>query len=198
MTKVSVSPCAQNTPAWHAGFLVILPAIARFARRAFLRLGQEAREEAVQAVIASSALAYARLFELEKTASATAASLANYGVKHYRSGRVVGGKTNCRDVGSMKCRRRGCVTEPFEEWQEAICQDRRATPAEIAALRIDLGEWLNRLSPRDRQLAAILALGEQTSSVAKMFRVTAGRVSQLRHMLYENWLAFTGDTALEL
>ena len=47
----------------------------------------------------------------------------------------------------------------------------------------------------NRKLARVLAQGEQTSGVAKMVRITAGRVSQLRRELYLSWQRFLGEPA---
>lgn len=53
-------------PAWHAGFLTMLPTIGTHARIAFRHLDPEAREEALQEVIANACRAYVRLVELGK------------------------------------------------------------------------------------------------------------------------------------
>jgi hypothetical protein len=184
---------AASTPQWHAEFLSMLPAIERCARRAFEDLGVEERQEAIQAVVAYAATAYAGLFQAGRADIGRATPLARFGVKQYRAGRLVGGAVNSRDVGSASCRLRGCHLEPLEDWKEALCETRRATPADIAALRIDFNEWFRTLSSRDQRVASALARGEQTSSVAQMFKLTAGRVSQLRNQLYQSWQQFTGE-----
>ena len=47
------SPESLSIPAWHAGFLEMLPAIRRQARLAFRHLDPEAREEAVEEAVAN-------------------------------------------------------------------------------------------------------------------------------------------------
>ena len=61
--------------------------------------------------------------------------------------------------------------------------------------RLDFASWLSTLSNRDRQLAEKLALGETTGRVARMFRISAARVSQLRRELCANWHRFVGELA---
>lgn len=183
-----------GAPDKHTKFLPMLPAITAHAQRAFGNLSVHDREEAVQAVVAYAFMAYARLVDLHKSELAYPTPLARFGVKQHRAGRLIGCRVNSRDVGSTRCGLRGCVVERFDDWKEAICDARHATPAEIAALRIDLSDWLQTLSPRDQRLALALARGEQTWSVAEMFRITAGRVSQLRKELYESWRRFTGES----
>ena len=190
--------CAAGSPLrpqWHDDFLVMLPVLQADARRAFRRLPADDREEAVQAVVAMAAVAYARLVRLGKADRGYATPLARFAVKHHRAGRLVGGTVNSHDVGSSSCRRRGCVVESLDQWQEALCDSRRGTPAETAAIRIDLSDWLQTLTPRNRRVAGALAGGEPTGGVAEMFRLTAGRVSQLRRELAESWLSFVGEGA---
>ncbi|HEV3303734.1 MAG TPA: hypothetical protein VG055_29040 [Planctomycetaceae bacterium] len=79
------------------------------------------------------------------------------------------------------------------QWREALIEDHTAGPAQIAETRIDFADWLKTLSTRDRRLAEKLALGETTGCVARSFRISAGRVSQLRHNLCENWHRFVGE-----
>ena len=42
-------------------------------------------------------------------------------------------------------------------------------------------------------MALKLAVGETTSGVAKLFQITAGRVSQMRRKLFERWQEFQGE-----
>jgi hypothetical protein len=190
------TPRTQGEPAWHGPFLALLPGIQRYARWAFRHLGSLERQEAVQAVSAYAAMAFARLFETGKAHVGYATPLARFGVRQHRAGRSIGGRINSLDVASAACqRRRDFSVEPADAWQLTLVEDRRATPAELAALRIDMADWLRTLSPRDRELASVLAVGEPPSAAARKFRVTRGRVSQLRRQLYESWLRFTGETS---
>jgi DNA-binding NarL/FixJ family response regulator len=77
-------------------------------------------------------------------------------------------------------------------------EDRRSGPSEIAAARIDFGDWMGRLPHRQRRLAELLATGESTSEAAEKFRVSPGRVSQIRRELEDSWDDFqagAGDVA---
>lgn len=44
-----------------------------------------------------------------------------------------------------------------------------------------------------KEIAKDLAFGCSTSEVAKKHGVTAGRISQLRRVLEESWVAFQGE-----
>jgi transposase-like protein len=76
-------------------------------------------------------------------------------------------------------------------------EDKRATPADVAACRIDFAEWLRRLTARLRKIALALAAGETTSAAARMFGVTPARISQIRQWLKESWEAFQGEARVE-
>jgi hypothetical protein len=108
---------------------------------------------------------------------------------------------NCHDVTSAYCKRRTGVAvqslqrwdEQEEEWDELLVEDRHATPAEIATLRIDFWAWLASLPRRDRWIAWLLAVGEAVTNIAKRFGVTPGRISQMRRELCDSWQLFVAD-----
>jgi hypothetical protein len=188
------TPCSNDTRA-HDKFLAILPAIRTQAKLAFRGVAPEAKEEFVAEVVANAFCAYQRLVERGKEDVAHPTPLAWYAIKQVRSGRRVGIKLNVRDVMSPANRR--VVVQHFEgEWQEALVEDRNAGPAEIAASRIDMADWLKSLGRGKRRIAKSLARGETTSTVARMFGLTAGRISQLRQELKQSWELFQSHAAV--
>ncbi len=190
---------SKQIPAWHKQYMAMLPAILRQARSAFRHLDAEAREEAVQEVVANTLSAFVRLVELGK-----AGPLANYAVAQVRDGRQLGTRLNVRDVSSVRCRRvKGVKVERLdrydradERWLEAVIEDRRTPPPDQAAFRIDFPQWLGTHSARNRKVAQALALGETTSTVARQFQLTKGRISQLRRELELSWRVFHGEPAV--
>ena len=193
----------QNPPAWHAGFMAILPSIRRKARIAFRHLKPEAREDAVQETVANACLAYARLAERGRLDAAHPAVLARYAVAQVNDGRRVGSRLNVREVLSryapqrkgFRVERLDCFDAKEGEWEEVIVEDRTAGPAEIVRVRIDFGDWLKTLSRRNRRLAQFLALGNRTTAAAKRFGVGLGRISQLRRAMAQSWGSFIGEPA---
>ena len=191
----------STTPPWHEVFLRMLPIIQQCASIAFRHLKAEAREEAIQDVTANALVAFVRLVELGKADVAFPTVLARYGVSQFRSGRRVGTRLNVRDISSEYCqRRKGVFVQRLDryyvkdgEWREIVVEDKRATPADIAATRIDFAAWLETLSKRQRKIAETLAMGETTSHTARIFRISAGRVSQIRRQLFDRWQAFQGE-----
>jgi len=187
------------TPAWHAGYLQLLPTIRRQSRRQLKHLSDEARDDAMQEIVADTVVAYARLVELGKEELAYPTPLVKYAVAKYRAGRRVGNRLNVRDVMSEHCqRRKRVVVERLDhfsnrsgEWREVLVEDRHTSPAEIAAIRVDFNDWLKTLTSRNRQIAERLAVGETSGQVARMFLVSTGRISQLRQEFQESWHEFT-------
>jgi hypothetical protein len=190
-----------SRPAWHAQFLALLPRIVTHARIAFRYLGPEAKAEKVQEVVCNALLAFVRLVQLGKADVAYACPLAQYGVAQVRDGRKVGGRLNVLDLSSEYCQRvKGFVMRRLDHfdrteecWNEVLIEDKTCTPAELAASRIDVPAWFDTLRPRDRKIALQLAAGERTSDVAERFRLTAGRIAQLRRALHAAWQRFHGE-----
>ena len=133
--------------------------------------------------------------ELGKTDIAYATALARYGEKQTRDHRKVGGHLNALDVLSKYCQRHKGLTverldkfDPAENvWEEILVEDKHADPAATACARLDLDSWFKSLPVRHRRIAQYLSLGNRTSDAAKKFRVSAGRISQLRKELAQNW-----------
>jgi hypothetical protein len=191
----------EPNPTWHAAFMRLAPVICREARFAFRQLDPEARAEAVQDVLVAAMVAFMRLIELGKPHLAYPTVLARYGVAQYRYGRRVGTRLNVRDISSPYAqRKKKFVVERLDHfnakddvWREALVEDRQTTPADIAAMRIDFADWLKSLSRRLRRIANLLATGESTDAAAKKFRVTPGRISQIRRQLKQSWRTFHGE-----
>jgi len=196
-TQRDASPPAD----WQRGFLTLLPEIYSQVRFAFRRLPEERRQEAVQESLANALAAYRRLAELGKTDVAYATPLASYAVKQVVSGRQVAGSLNAYETLSAYAQRKlGFVVSRISQpdatqdtWHELLVEDRRATPAELAASRLDFAAWWRTLPRRKRRIAAALAEGASTGEAARTLKLTAGRISQLRRELESSWQKFHGD-----
>ena len=179
-------------------FLEMLPKSRRQAELAFRGRKPEALEELTQEVIASAYCAFVQLARRGKAGLAYPTPLAQYAIRQVYAGRKVGTRLNSRDVMSSRAHRKGrFAVERIDRhdqttgtWNQLLVEDHRAGPAETAAARLDLISWLRLLSPRNRRIARALAVGEMTAAVAKEFNVTAGRISQLRKLLFEHWAEF--------
>ena len=206
MIAIVQKPSPDRRTAANDRFLKMLPAIRGRAEYAFRRLPSELKAELAQAVVASAYIAFLRLVERGKAHAAFATPLASYAIRQVRAGRQPGGRSSTVDVLSRPQRfgsgdvGAGNVVESLDtfddtqgNWRAALVEDRRAGPAETAAARIDLAAWLRLLSRRNRRIAKSLARGESTCDVARQFKLSSARISQLRAELEESWLAYQSE-----
>ena len=185
----------------HDRFLRMLPTIRSVAHFAFRRGRSDQRQELIAEVIANSFVAFVRLVERDKSDLAYPSALASYGIKQVLSGRRVGNRLNIKDASSPYCQQRKGVRmqqmqrfDPMQgAWREIVVEDGRATPAEVAATRIDFADWLRQLPRSKCNVAKLLATGEGTQEAAQRFRLSKARISQLRSELRTNWEEFQGE-----
>ena len=201
--KRQKSKCKAS--ARHAAFLAMLPAIRRSAQVAFRKLPPELRHDLIEEVVANSYVAYARLVERGQADRAAPSPLARFAITQIRVGRRVGSRLRIGDALSTYAQfRKQFFVERLDHfseekgcWGEILVEDKRATPADVAACRIDFADWLRRLTARLRKIALALAAGETTSAAARMFGVSPARISQIRQWLKESWECFQGETKSE-
>jgi len=193
----------QTAVEWQSKFSKLVPAIRRQARFAFRHEPPERRQDLVAEVIANCWVAFVRLMERGLDDIVYATPLAQYAVRQVRAGRRVACRSNVKDVSSEYAQRsKGIVVESLdrydrkrEQWREILVEDCKAGPAEIASSRIDIAEWLQSLPSRLRRIAETLANGESTKTAARRFRLSPGRISQMRRELMYSWQAFQGEVA---
>ena len=195
-----VKNARRMPPRWHAAFLVMLPIIVRHLRVAFRHVRGDARQEAVAEAVANACSAYQRLAMQGRAHLGFPTVLARFAAAQVADGRQVGSGQNTRDVLSARAqKKKGFEVESLDrfdedenQWLEAIVEDPHTPVFDQVCFRVDFPSWLARLSRRNRRIAESLALGNSTGAVARRFRISPGRVSQLRRELYDSWQAFCG------
>jgi hypothetical protein len=128
--------------------------------------------------------------------------IATNAIRHVKAGRRLGNGhcgRGAMDVQHPRVRREWGLRvvsldeadgEAAESWRAWLAEDNRVTPADEAAFRIDFEGWLASLPARKRQVAELLAEGNETGVVAQAVGVSPARVSQLRLELQGSWVAF--------
>jgi len=192
--------CPEANLLGEPDFLDMLPTIRRVASYAFRHLRRAVREDLMAEVIANSFAAFRRLVARGKAPLAYPTVLARFAIRQVREGRRIGSRRNVFDVLSPYARQqKRLVVEDLSQrkecggWEDLIVEDKRSTPAEIAACRLDFQAWLRKLDRRRRAVALRLAAGESTKEAASRFGVTLSRISQFRSELRDSWLAFQGE-----
>jgi len=168
----------------------MLPAIIEHAKIAFRHVSGQDRQDKIQETVANALVAFRRLVQLNKADLAYPSVLARYAVAQIKHGRLAGDHVN---VTNIVLERLDHYDSEDGCWKEILVPDKTCTPAELAASRIDVPAWFNTLSRRDRRVAEFLAAGQTTTAAARRFRVSQGRISQLRRELAANWKRFVGD-----
>jgi hypothetical protein len=215
-TLCSLCP-RQATSCPHAEFLALAPIVERHALVTFRDLNPADREEAIAEAVAAAFVSYLAVKARGKDPLRDFPTvMATFAVLYVKNNRHVGTRSNSKDVLSRTARRRhgfrveGLPSSPrtgFDElYSEANGQQRQdayeerlhdntQTPVpDQVCFRVDWPAFLQTLSQRDRALAHFLSLGHSGKAAAARFKVSAGRVTQLRQQWQREWLAFQGES----
>ena len=80
-----------------------------------------------------------------------------------------------------------------DELAEALVDNTHSPVPEQAAFRLDFPRWRASLRERERAVLDALASGERPTDVARRFRISNGRVCQLRTEFERGWREFQSD-----
>ena len=199
--------CASPSPAprrrWQRIFLAkFLPTTVARAKYVFRHLRGQDYQDAIQECIANALVAFVALVRRGKLSIAYPTVLARYATAQVADGRRVGSSLNVHEVLSGYAQRnKGFKVESLDhydeeedQWQEAVVQDTRsASVFDTVAFRCDFADFLDQLPRRNRRIAQYLSLGNRTRDAARKFRLSEGRVSQLRRSLARSWQEFGNE-----
>lgn len=163
----------------------VLPIVLRHARVVFRGLRGDAREEAIADAVAHAWEGYVFAVRAGKEPWAFPTVLATFAVCKTRVGRKVGKVMRAKDVFNASQAGRA-VLDVLED-----CFDDRSPVPDQVAFKLDFPAWLATLSERNRQIVALLAWGHPAGAVARYFGLSAGRITQVRQWLGEQWQEFT-------
>jgi hypothetical protein len=191
-----------------AVFLAHLPRFEAHARFAFRRVGcPHARADRVAETIGLAWRHFAALSRRGKRPEQFVTTLALRCSQAVKAGRRLAGCETGTDVLSPIARvRHGLrVTRlPDQDREsdrhplpgalaEALADNSKSAVPEQAAFRIDFPRWRATLRRRDRRVLDALAAGERTADAARRFRISPGRISQLRREFEQSWEAFQAN-----
>lgn len=212
----AVHSLPEDNSATEDGFLPVVQVVERHAKIVFRDLSPADREEAVAEAVAAAFISFRQLKARGIDAAKEFPSMiATFAAKHVRNGRHVGGHSSSRDVLSkLAQRRRGFKVEPLpiatrrpyddvygavngqrdmDAYEERLAENRRTPVPEQVAFRIDFKQFVRSLSARDRRLARYLSLGHRAKDAARRFKMSAGRVTQLRQAWCRDWHLTNGE-----
>jgi DNA-directed RNA polymerase specialized sigma24 family protein len=199
-------PTTVKSPAGiTAVFLAHLPRFEAHARFAFRRVGcPEARADRVAETLALAWKHFAALARRGKKPERFVTTLALRCTQAVRAGRRLAGSESATDALSpvahvrhgfsvvrLPDHDRALERHPLPgELAEALTDNTRSAVPEQAAFRLDFPRWRASLRRRDRKVLDALARGERTEDAARRFRISPGRVSQLRREFEQGWEEF--------
>jgi hypothetical protein len=213
---VGASPPERNLSSLHHHFLAILPRIETHAQVYFRHIRCPGRRaDAIQETIAVSWRWFVRINEQGKDVSEFVSTLASYAVRHVRSGRRLCGSQRAKDAMSPVAQQRhhfkveplNCSTrqsyetlyadphgqDEMDGYEERLRDNSVTPPPDAAAFRIDFPAWLSRLGPRNREIAQSMAMDLATGELARKYRVSPARISQMRREFWGDWGLFHGQ-----
>jgi hypothetical protein len=185
-------PYAASLDQLHVRFLSILPRIQTHAEIHFRHLRCPGRrDDAVQEVIALAWKWFLRLVEQQKDVTEFVSALADFAVRHVRSGRRLCGQEKGNDCMSGAAQRRhgfrvqglplatsrsheSLYGDPHgqdqvDAFEQYLHDDTVTPPPDQAAFRIDFPVWLSQLGQRNRKIAEDMALGETTMDLFQVW-----------------------------
>jgi hypothetical protein len=188
-----------------ATFLKHLPRFEAHARFAFRRLGcPHARADRVAETIGLAWRHFAALARRGKRPEEFVTTLALRCSQAVKAGRRLAGCETGTDVLSpvaqvrhdvsvtrLPDHDRGLDRHPLPGvLADALIDNTRSAVPEQAAFRVDFPRWRASLRRRDRRILDALAGGERTADAARRFKLSPGRISQLRREFEEGWEQF--------
>jgi hypothetical protein len=203
MIMPSDSAVSSDTT-WQEQFVEMLPEVQRLLKVAFRNIPPEGRDDACGEGLFHSIWSYFQLYEQGRAEVATPSSLVWYAMLQVRRGRVAGCRLNGREVMSRYAQiGHGFKVVPLQNhdpdddtWVNDIVECRNASVLDQIAIRMDFRSWLESLGRRTRRIAMDLARGFTTSEVASKYRLSAGRISQIRRELENAWRQFQSEPPL--
>ncbi len=213
--SVALTMTAESLASAHSQFEAALPAMDRAFRFLLRRYPRRLREEVLTEARAYTWAACHGLLERGKDLAAVGlVAIAANSCRAVKNGRSVGARRatgrGALDVFHPMAQRKDGFSlvsldagddadddSAPETWRRWLAEDRRVTPADEAAFRVDFAAWLDGLSPTKRGVAEGLAGGLEGVVVAQRLGLSPGRVSQVRAELERSWREFQGQTSVE-
>jgi hypothetical protein len=214
--SASAFPLTPGPDPLHAAFLVLLPRVETHARIYFRGIAcKDKRADRVAETVGLAWRWYVRLQERGKDPQEFPQAFACLVARAVKCGRRVAGTEKATDVMNERCQQQygfkveslaASTRAPFDrlysephgqEMQDPVeerLQYNLVSPIPTQVqFKIDFAAWLKTLTPRERRIIQAMARNERTLDLSKTFKVSPGRMSQLRREFCLGWKRFCGD-----
>jgi hypothetical protein len=182
---------------------IVLPRVLSHGRVYFRHVKcRDRRQDAIQEMIGLAWKWHLSLAEQGKDASRFPTTLASYAARAVQRGCRVPGQDRANEILSpLAQRRRHFTVDRLPDFStlgggplEEALHDNTVSPVpDQVVFRLDFPAWLGTLSQRNRALVEDMALGEKTHKLAQKYRLTQGRISQMRRYFEQDWSRFCAD-----
>jgi hypothetical protein len=205
MIAAPARPADTSLASLQTAFLTILPTIESRGRTFFRHVACPVqRQEAIAEMTALAWKWFVRLAAKGKNAARFSMILSSYAARAVKSGRRLQGLEPARDALSARAQKRHRFrvdhlsddqnpSEPV--YLEALCENTVSEIPDQVCFRLDFPAWRASRCERDQRLIDDLMTGERARDVSRKYRLTPGRVSQLRREYREDWQRFCGEDA---
>jgi hypothetical protein len=197
-------------------YIAVLPIVERYAPLACRGLKcPHRRDDAAQELRSMVWSWLVRLAQKGRDGTAFIRSLAYLAARAVRSHRKIAGGERAKDVHSPLAQARhgfrvealpistrrchedihGAVggQRRLDAYEERL-QDNTVTPPDRQCMfRLDYRAWRAQHSQRDKHILDDLAQDETTLDVARKYRLSPSRISQMRRIYLSSWRVFCGD-----
>jgi hypothetical protein len=162
------------------------------------------KQELIAEMAALSWRWFLRLVRRGKDALKFVSTLAVYAARAISSGRRVCGRERARDAMTASTqRKRGFAVGSLPEvgtllrgpLAEALLDNSVSPVLDQVAFRLDFPAWRHTRTERDRRIIDCMMTGESTARLARLFGVSAARISQLRREFCADWHTYCGERA---
>lgn len=196
-------------------FLAIMQSVSTHAAIMFRHIRSEHdREDFVQETLCIAWKWTLRMVEQQKDPREFPSTVATLAAKHVRSGRkFVGGKIGTKDALSRIAQARHGFTvqllpastataheqlygtvrgqQRHDAMEEMLQEHDRSPVPDQAAFRIDFTTWRLSYDQRRRAMIDEMIQGESTTELSEKFRVSQGRISQMRREFQAAWRSYS-------
>ena len=195
-------------------FLTIQPRVFRHAKLYFRGvICAERRADCIAEAIALAWRWFLRLAERGKDARQFPSVLASFAVRAVRCGRRLCGQLRAKDVLSERAQQRHgfnieslpsstrtCFEEVYagvrgqqrmDAFEERLKDNTQTPVPDQVQFRLDFPAWTKTRTRRDRRVIQDMSMGERTKCLAKKYKLSEGRISQMRSEFCQDWNAFT-------
>jgi DNA-directed RNA polymerase specialized sigma24 family protein len=195
-------------------FLAIMQCVSTHARIAFRHIRNEHdREDFVQETLCVVWKWTLRMLEQHKDPREFPTAVATLAARHVRSGRkFAGGKLGKHDVHSRFAQARNgftlqalpastaaahdqlygavCGQRQHDAMEEMLGEHDRSPVPEQVAFRLDFALWRLSYDLRRRDIIDEMMAGESTTELSEKFKVSPGRISQMRREFEATWQSY--------